>query len=126
MAVLLAVLTLVPTIDCALLGEGGHIHVGMGAAVAADGAHHHHPHALGGHLADHCDQHMLHCVVKSVLPAGTGSLLSLLWLILLGTAAIVAAALLFINAGGVRAPPVAGLPTRNGQDILARFCIARR
>ncbi|MGY1869154.1 MULTISPECIES: putative copper homeostasis (lipo)protein LpqS [Nocardia] len=126
-ALLMAVLLVAPTIDCALLDGEHHLHVGAATATASTGASHDHraDHAIG-HMTDDCDQHMSHCIVKSVLPAGAGLLLPLLWLALVGAAAVGAMYLMLTGGGGVRGPPRVRVPVLNGQDILARFCIARR
>ncbi|MGY1943975.1 putative copper homeostasis (lipo)protein LpqS [Nocardia asiatica] len=124
---LMAVLLVAPMIDCALLGGAEHLHLGAATANAsASASHDHHSDRAIGHLTDDCDQHMTHCIVKSMLPAGAGLVLPLLWLVLAGAAVIGAAYLMSAGVGGVRGPPVARAPVLNGQDILARFCISRR
>ncbi|WP_408638782.1 MULTISPECIES: hypothetical protein [Nocardia] len=126
-ALLMAVLLVAPTIDCALLDGEHHLHAGVVNTSASTGAAHgHHADHAIGHMTDDCDQHMSHCIVKSVLPAGAGLLLPLLWLALVGAAAVGAVYLLSTGGGGVRGPPIFRVPVLNGQDILARFCIARR
>ncbi len=127
-ALLMAVLLVAPTIDCALLDGEHHLHVGAATATATTStgaSHDHHADHAIGHMTDDCDQHMTHCIVKSVLPAGAGLLLPLLWT-LVGAAAVGAMYLMSTGGGGVRGPPIVRVPVLNGQDILARFCIARR
>ncbi len=126
-ALLMAVLLVAPTIDCALLGGDKHLHIGVAAATASTGASHdHHADRAVGHVTDDCDQHMSHCIVKSVLGSGAGLLLPLLWLVLAAVTAVGTAYLMSAGIGGVRGPPMGPVPVLNGQDILTRFCIARR
>lgn len=126
-ALLMAVLLVAPMIDCSLLGGVQYLHpVVASADASASTSHDHHSGPGIGQITDHCDQHMTHCIVQSVLPAGPGLVLLLLWLVLAGAAALGAVYLMTTGTAGVRGPPVAGLPVLNGQDILSRFCIARR
>ncbi|WP_458794012.1 putative copper homeostasis (lipo)protein LpqS [Nocardia cyriacigeorgica] len=124
---LMAVLLVAPLIDCTLHGQDEHTHPATGALVeVATGSHTHSPHSMSGGLIDHCDQHMIHCVEKSLLPSSGATVSPLLWLALLATTTVAALALIFTGARGIRGPPAAALPVSNGQDILTNFCISRR
>lgn len=123
----MAVLLVAPLIDCTLHGQDEHTHhPAAGAAVEVALAHTHSPHAMSAGLIDHCDQHMIHCVEKSLLPSSGATVSPLLWLAFLAATTVGALALIFTGARGIRGPPVAALPVSNGQDILTNFCICRR
>lgn len=126
LALLLAMLLITPMIDCALHGDDEHTHPGGGAVhVVAIGSEAHHLHGPGAHLRDHCDQHMIHCIGKAVLPAVGAAVAPLPGPTLIAAVALVALALVFTGSCGTRGPPGV-LPVSNGQDILTKFCIARR
>lgn len=123
----MAVLLVAPLIDCTLHGQDEHTHPPVVAAVeVALASHTHSPHAMSGGLIDHCDQHMIHCVEKSLLPSSGATVSPLLWLAFLAATAVVAIALIFTGTREIRGPPVAALPVSNGQAILTNFCISRR
>ncbi|MFI5715778.1 hypothetical protein [Nocardia sp. NPDC051750] len=123
----MAVLLVAPLIDCTLHRQDEHTHPAAGAAVqVALASHSHSPHAMSGGLTDHCDQHMIHCIEKALLPSGGATISPLLWLVLLAATAVGGIALIFTAARGIRGPPVAALPVSNGQAILTNFCISRR
>lgn len=121
-ALVLAVLIIAPILDCTLHPADEHTH--PAAAPAVGTAHTGHPHGMSGHF-DHCDQHMTHCVEKSVLPSGGATVQQLLWMVLLGVITVAAFAPAVAGARGIRGPP-GGLPVLNGQAILTNFCISRR
>ncbi|WP_406274474.1 hypothetical protein OH799_01245 [Nocardia sp. NBC_00881] len=126
LALLLAMLLIAPMVDCALHGDDEHTHLGGGAVAAvAVGSEAHHLHALDAYLSDHCDQHMIHCIEKAVLPSGGAAVAPLPWPALIAAVALVALALVFTGSRGTRGPPGV-LPVLNGQGILTKFCIARR
>ncbi len=124
----MAVLLVAPMIDCALLGDAGHLHPTHTSAAG------HVTHSVSADLEhgvidlfdDDCGPHMVHCIVKSVLPGtAAGPLLVQLLTLILAVVVVVATAL-WSTGGGVRGPPVACLPVADGRDILTRFCISRR
>ncbi len=123
----MAVLLVAPLIDCTLHGQDEHTHPPVVAAVeVALASHTHSPHAMSGGLTDHCDQHMIHCVEKSLLPSSGATISPLLWLAFLAATVVGALALIFTGTRAIRGPPVAALPVSNGQAILTNFCISRR
>lgn len=127
-ALLMAVLLVAPMIDCALLGDAGHPHSTPAAAAG------HATHSVSADLEhgvinifdDDCGPHIVHCIVKSMLPGtAAGLLLVQLLTLILAVVAVVATAL-WSTGAGMRGPPVAYLPVVDGRDILTRFCISRR
>ncbi|WP_327151044.1 hypothetical protein [Nocardia sp. NBC_01329] len=124
---LMAVLLIAPILDCALHRADQHTHPARAVAELAFGSSHTpHLHGMSGHPDGHCDQHMIHCLEKSVLPSGVATFLSLLWTAFLGTATVGAIALVLAGALRSRGPPVADLPVSSGRAILTNFCISRR
>ncbi|NKY36380.1 hypothetical protein HGA13_25410 [Nocardia speluncae] len=121
-ALVMAVLLIAPILDCTLHLAGEHSPI---AAPAAGSAYAGHLHGVSAHF-DHCDQHMIHCIEKSVLPSGSGTVQQLLWMVLIGSVTVAAIALVFAVARGIRGPPGGGLPVLNGQAVLTNFCISRR
>lgn len=128
-ALLTALLLVAPMIDCALLGDTGHLHPTPAAAAghATHSVSTDLEHGVITILDDDCGPHIVHCIVKSVLPgtAAAGLLLAQLLTLILAVVAVVATAL-WSTSGGMRGPPVAYLPVIDGRDILTRFCISRR
>ncbi|MEV2226668.1 hypothetical protein AB0E01_43480 [Nocardia vinacea] len=127
-ALLMAVLLVAPMIDCALLGDAGHLHPTPAASarpathsVSADLGH-----GVITIFDDDCGPHIVHCLVKSMLPGTAAGLLLVQLLTLILAAVAVVATALWSTGGGVRGPPVAYLPVVDGRDILTRFCISRR
>jgi hypothetical protein len=126
-ALLMAALLIAPILDCTLHRAHEHSHpVSAVAVLTAGSSHTVHLHGMGSHLSDHCDQHMIHCVEKPVLPSGGSTMLPLLWMALIAMGTVAVVALIFTSARGIRGPPGAGLPALNGQAILTNFCISRR
>ncbi|MEV6321346.1 hypothetical protein AB0M45_09135 [Nocardia sp. NPDC051787] len=129
-ALLMAMLLVAPMIDCALLGDAGHLHPHSTPASAAG----HVTHSVSADLEhgvidlfdDDCGPHIVHCIVKSVLPGTAAGLLVVQLLTLILAAVVVVATALWSTGGGMRGPPVACLPVVDGRDILTRFCISRR
>ncbi|WP_249644256.1 hypothetical protein [Nocardia sputi] len=127
-ALLMAVLLVAPMIDCALLGDAGHLHPTHTSAAG------HVTHSVSADLEhevidifhDDCGPHIVHCIAKSVLPGPAAGLLVMQLLTLILSAVVVVATALWSTGGGMRGPPVACLPVADGRDILTRFCISRR
>ncbi|WP_280419723.1 hypothetical protein [Nocardia carnea] len=125
-ALAMAVLLIAPIVDCTLHLAEEHSPVAAASAAPAVGSVYvGHLHGMSNHF-DHCEQHMIHCVEKSVLPSGGAAAQPLLWTVLSGMATVAAIALVFTGARGIRGPPGRGLPVLNGQAILTNFCISRR
>ncbi len=123
----MAVLLIAPIFDCALHRADQHTHsAGAVTAVAVGSSHTGHLHGMGGHPGGHCDQHMLHCVEKAVLPSGGTTVPLFPWAALIGTATLAASALGCAGIQGIRGPPGTGSPVSNGRTILTEFCISRR
>lgn len=124
---LMAVLLIAPIFDCTLHRADQHTHsAGAVAALAFGSSHTAHLHGMSGHAGGHCDQHMIHCLEKAVLPSGGTTVPLLPWAALIGTATVAVSALAFTGTRGIRGPPGTGSPVSNGQTILAEFCISRR
>ncbi|MFD7843626.1 hypothetical protein ACFV4K_11930 [Nocardia sp. NPDC059764] len=71
--------------------------------------------------------HAVHCVITHAVPAAVASGVPLLLLLsVLAVAVVVAAAVYQAGSGGVRGPPVAGVPIVSGRVLLTHLCIARR
>ncbi|MGY1949130.1 putative copper homeostasis (lipo)protein LpqS [Nocardia asiatica] len=125
---LLAVLLIAPVIDCALLGEHAHPHPRSPSSAA------HVAHLASATLErevidlfeDDCGPHLVHCIVKSTLPGAAAGMLLVQLLTSMLAVVVAVPTTLRSASGGVRGPPVAGLPVVAGRDILMRFCIARR
>ncbi|MBF6350214.1 hypothetical protein IU448_14480 [Nocardia flavorosea] len=125
MALTMAVLLIAPIFDCTFhLADEHSGPVAAAAAPAVGSAYTGHLHGMSGHF-DHCDQHMIHCVEKSVLPSGGATVQQLLLMALIGIATVAAVSPAAIGTRGIRGPP-GGLPVLNGQAILTNFCISRR
>lgn len=126
-ALLMAMLLVAPLLDCTLHPTGEHAHsagtTSMQAAAIADTVH---LQGAGGHPGDHCDQHMIHCIEKSVLPARGTTVPPVLWMALIGAATVAVVTLVFTGARVIRGPPGAGSPVSNGRIILLALCICRR
>lgn len=139
-ALLVAVLLVALTVDCAFGGEQ-HTHaVADGRALSRVTEHAHGVAAIrpasepatdvGGlfaHRGTHpCGSHILHCLVKSTLPEVAGSASPPhLWLFLLAVVAVPVIALGGMSCA-VRGPPDTSASAVSGRSILTRFCIARR
>ncbi|WP_157172492.1 hypothetical protein [Nocardia pneumoniae] len=74
----------------------------------------------------HGAPHAVHCAVTPALPAGGGSAVPLQLILFALVAVMVVAAVYRVGPGGVRAPPVAGVPIVSGRALLTHICIARR
>ncbi|MFX0573703.1 hypothetical protein [Nocardia nepalensis] len=135
LALLAAILLVMPMFDCALTGADTHSHVhtdGIGFATA----HSDIPltaaaHAAGSVAAVHppwcaCSPHAGHCVLKSVLPSSSWKTPTLLLLTMAMMAALGAVAIAPPHGVGVRGPPPVRVPAGRGRLILTHFCIARR
>lgn len=122
---LLSVLLIAPTVECALHGDDEHTKLGAGpfTAVAVDVDTH--LHGMSDHFSDHCDEHLNHCIEKAVLRSGGEAVAALPWPALIAVVALIAFALAFTCVRCTRGPPDGPLPVLNGQSILTKFCIAR-
>ncbi|WP_280478808.1 hypothetical protein [Nocardia asiatica] len=131
-ALLAAVLVVVPLINCSVARGEVHIHASAHAGAVA----HHltpssggdHVHAvLGDGLDGHCVAHFDHCVTKSVVRGAAENLPPQPLLLFALTSALLAAVAAWgIAPGGVRAPPISRVPVAGGRATLTQFCIARR
>lgn len=126
-ALLLAVLLTTLMIDCGLLESYAHTHTSISPIEDAGHVHvHGHDHEASGDPDHHRCPHLVHCLIKSLLPGNAPTAPPPYLLELISPATVVAfAAALSQPAGGVRAPPGRSLPAE-GRGILTRLCIARR
>ncbi|UGT70909.1 hypothetical protein LTT66_12470 [Nocardia gipuzkoensis] len=130
MALLAAVLLVVPMIDCSAARGEVHIH-----ASAPEGPGHHlTSSSVGGHVHavivdsvdGHCWAHLDHCIAKSVVRGAAENLPPQQLLFALVSALLVVVAARGIAPGGVRGPPISRVPVVGGRATLTQFCIARR
>ncbi|WP_157838486.1 hypothetical protein [Nocardia farcinica] len=130
-ALLAAVLVVVPLIDCSVARGDVHVH-----ASAHAGAGHHLASSPGGDhvhaviidaLDGHCLAHLDHCIAKSVVRGAAENLPpQKLLLFALASALLAAVAARGVAPGGVRGPPISRVPVAGGRATLTQFCIARR
>ncbi|WP_280188373.1 MULTISPECIES: hypothetical protein [Nocardia] len=130
MALLAAVLLVVPMIDCSAARGEVHIH----ASTPEVPAHHLASSSVGDHIHaviidsmdGHCFAHLDHCIAKSVVRGAAENLPPQQLLFALASALLVVVAARGIAPGGVRGPPISRVPVVGGRATLTQFCIARR
>ncbi|WP_174188055.1 hypothetical protein [Nocardia barduliensis] len=127
-ALLIAVLLVVPMLDCALHGNDAHRHTSFVSHPGhlAPSAVEHIAHDFVFPPADDCAPHLTHCIVESVLPSAVVHVPPLNILAFAFAVAFVAAAIGLSAVSGVRGPPRVYVPVAGGRATLTKFCIARR